>query len=153
LSVDVVPVHSHEASWSLALGASPAHRRIGAALLPLLQRIKGQLVVLGTAYFTDLRDDAFERASKRIADTADEAVSLLRDRNRFDQTDVLVQRLCREFSIMAVTVQQLSASSVSPLLIAELRRAYGAIRDLGAALWEFEYIFEGNATSHGGSDV
>lgn len=153
MRADVMQTHSHEASWRLTPGQVPAREQLARELLPVVQRLKRQLVTLGAAYFTEPDPTAYVAAAQRIAELADVAVRRLRARTIGAEGDVLVRDLEREFMLLGIAARRVGPSSTLSAQVAELRRSYGAIRDLGSVLWEFEYIFEGNAMASGGSDV
>lgn len=160
---DVMLSHSHEASWRLASGLTPERRRLATEMLPVLQKIKRQLIVVGAAYFTDTDPRTFVAASHRLADSADAAVALLRVHLRERAGDVLLQDLLGEFTLLGIAARRIGPSTTLSAHVAEIRRSYGAIRALGSVLWDFEYIFEGNAqpmtasvmaaSTNGGRDV
>jgi hypothetical protein len=135
--------HTHSATWRATAGASVARRRAAHALLPWLQETKRAIVALGATYFS--ADDAQFRVEAAHLERATTAAGVvLRECVRDDRSDDLMQRLAIEFKALEVLAHECRRAPVGPQLTAQMRAAYMQMRDLGSALWEFEYMFEGN---------
>lgn len=143
VSYDLMIEHSHEARWRAAAGASVGRRRAARIVLPWLQETKRAIVALGATYFSadDVRFRVeaalLERAAASAATAAHECA--LEDRG-----DDVLERLALEFKALEVLAHECRRTPAGPELTAQMRSTYKQIRELGSALWEFEYMFEGN---------
>lgn len=143
VATSFIPDHTHVASWRAALGASSSHRRAAGVLVPWLKEIKRALVALGATYFCS-DDTQFRYQAANLERAATAAADTVREYMREDGSDDLLQRLAGEFTALEVLAHELGRAPAGAVHIAQLRACYLRLRDLGSALWEFEYQFEGN---------
>lgn len=112
-------------------------------MLPWLQETKRAIVALGATYFS--ADDVRFRVEAALLErAAASAAAAAHECALEDRGDELLQRLATEFKALEVLAYECRRAPAGPQLTAQMRATYMQIRELGSALWEFEYMFEGN---------
>lgn len=143
MATSAVHGHTHVASWRATAGAPINHRHAARTVVPWLQETKRAIVALGATYFS-ADDVQFRREAATLEQAAAAAATAVRECMREDGSDDLLQRMASEFTALEVLAHEFRNVPAGPVLTAQMRATYMQLRDLGSALWEFEYQFEGN---------
>lgn len=152
MSSSVMNDHTHVATWRASAGASSGQRRVARHLVPWLQETKRGIVALGATYFSS-DDVQFRLEAANLEHAAASAAAAVRDCMCEDGGDDVLLNLANEFNALEVLAHEFRDASGGPELMAQMRATYMQLRDLGSALWEFEYQFEGNPRAQEGSHV
>ena len=136
--------HSHEEVWNLVHGLPPELSKLAMNLLPSMKRYKRLIILIGAASLTGDTDKRVTGLAQELAMVAGETAQLIASRYESATTDVLISQIARETQMLRSQANVIALQGVDGEAARSLRVAYRTLRNSCTALWQYEFVPEGN---------
>lgn len=137
-------LHSHEEVWNLVPGLTPELRNLAVDLLPSMKQYKRLIILIGAA---SLQGDAEKQVTvlaQELARLAGQTARLVAVRHAEAMNDGLVGQIVRETQMLGSQASVIALHGVDGAAARSLHVAYRTLRNSCTALWQFEFVPEGN---------
>ncbi len=136
--------HSHEEVWNVVPGLTPELSKLAMDLLPSMKRYKRLIILIGAASLTGDTEKRVTGLAQELAMVAGETAQLIAARYESATTDVLIGQIVRETQMLRSQANVIVLQGVGGETARSLRVAYRTLRNSCTALWQYEFMPEGN---------
>lgn len=136
--------HSHEEVWNLVHGLPPQLTNLAFDLLPSMKRYKRLIIMIGAASLSGETEEKVILLAKELAKVADQTARRIGDNCEKATTDPLIGQIVRETKMLASQANVIALRGVDADAARSLRLAYRTLRNSCTALWQYEFVPEGN---------
>ena len=136
--------HSHEEVWNVVPGLTPKLSKLAMDLLPSMKRYKRLIILIGAASLTGDTEKRVTGLAQELAMVAGETAQLIASRYESATTDVLISQIARETQMLRSQANVIALQGVDGEAARSLRVAYRTLRNSCTALWQYEFVPEGN---------
>lgn len=137
-------LHSHEEVWSLVPGLTPELGKLALDLLPSMKRYKRLIILIGAASLSGDAEKQVAALAEELAMVAGQTARLIAVRYEGASKDALIGQIVRETQILGSQASVIALHGVDGEAARGLRTAYRSLRNSCTALWQFEFVPEGN---------
>ncbi len=137
-------LHSHEEVWNLVPGLTPELNKLATDLLPSMKRYKRLIISIAAASLTGDTEKQVTRVAQDLAMIAGETARLVETRYPDASTDVLISEIVRQTLNLRSQANLIALHGIDGKTTSGLRDAYRNLRNTCTALWQFEFVPEGN---------
>jgi hypothetical protein len=136
--------HSHEEVWNLVHGLTPELNKLAMDLLPSMKRYKRLIVMIGAASLSGDLEKQVTSLAQELAMVAGQTAQLIESRYEGASTDALIGQIVCETKMLASQANVIALHGVDGEAARSLRVAYRTLRNSCTALWQYEFVPEGN---------
>jgi hypothetical protein len=136
--------HSHEEVWNLVPRLTPELGKLAIDLLPSMKRYKRLIIAIGAAWLCGDSEKQVTALAEELAVVAGHTARLIAVRYEGISTDVLIGQIVRETQVLASQASLIALHGVDGEVARALRVTYRALRNSCTALWQYEFVPEGN---------
>lgn len=144
IDIDSNGLHSHDEVWNLVPGLTPELSKLAADLLPSMKRYKRLIILIGAASLSGDTEKQVTGFAQELAMVAGQTARLVAVRYEGASTDVLIGQIVRETQMLGSQANVIALRGVDGEAARSLRIAYRTLRNSCTALWQFEFVPEGN---------
>ncbi len=137
-------LHSHEEVWNLVPGLTPELTKLAMDLLPSMKRYKRLIVLIGAASLSGGAEKQVTDSAQELAMMAGQMARLIAVRYEGASTDALIGQIVRETQMLGSQASVIALHGADAEVARSLRVAYRALRNSCTALWQYEFVPEGN---------
>lgn len=137
-------LHSHEEVWNLVPGLTPELGKLALDLLPSMKRYKRLIILIGAASLNDSAEKHVRALAEELALVAGQTARIIAIRHGESLRDGLVGQILLETEILGRQAGRIALHGVDGEAARSLRIAYRTLRNSCTALWQFEFVPEGN---------
>lgn len=137
-------LHSHEEVWNVVPGLTPELSTLAMDLLPSMKRYKRLIILIGAASLTGDVEKRVTGLAQELAMVAGETAQLIATKYEGATTDVLIGQILRETLMLRSQANVIALQGAGAETARSLRVAYRTLRNSCTALWQYEYVPEGN---------
>jgi len=137
-------VHSHEEVWNLVPGLTPELGKLALDLLPSMKRYKRLIILIGAASLSGDPEKQVTALAEELAMVAGQTARLIAVRYAEAMNDGLIGQIVRETQMLGSQASVIALHGVDGEAARSLRVAYRVLRNSCTALWQFEFVPEGN---------
>lgn len=137
-------LHSHEEVWNLVPGLTPELAKLALDLLPSMKRYKRLIILIGAASLKGDSEKQVSALAHELTTVAGQTARLIAVRHAEAMNDGLVGQIVRETQMLGSHASVVALHGVDAEAARSLRVAYRALRNSCTALWQFEFVPEGN---------
>lgn len=144
--IDIVGngLHSHEEVWNLVPGLTPELSKLAMDLLPSMKRYKRLIILIGAASLSGDAEQQVTALAQELAMVAGQTARLIAVSYEGASTDALIGQIVRETQLLGSQASVIALHGVDGEAARSLRVAYRTLRNSCTALWQFEFVPEGN---------
>jgi hypothetical protein len=136
--------HSHEEVWNLVHGLPPQLTNLAFDLLPSMKRYKRLIIMIGAASLSGDAEEKVTLLAKELAKVANQTAKVIADNCEKASSDPLIDQIVRETKMLASQANVIALHGVDGEAARSLRVAYRTLRNSCTALWQYEFVPEGN---------
>ena len=136
--------HSHEEVWNLVPDLTPELRNLAKDLLPSMKRYKRLIILIGAASLTGGTEKGVRKYAEELAIVAGQTARGIGVRYASAINDALIGQIVRETELLGSRATAMALYGVDVGAAKSLRLAYRTLRNSCTALWQFEFVPEGN---------
>ena len=136
--------HSHEEVWNLLPGLTPELSKLAMDLLPSMKRYKRLIILIGAASLSGDVEKQVSAFAEELAMVAGQTTRMIGVRYADAMNDVLISQIVRETQMLGSQASVIALHGVDAEAARSLRVAYRTLRNSCTALWQFEFVPEGN---------
>lgn len=140
-------LHSHEEVWNVVHGLPPMLTNLAFDLLPSMKRYKRLIILIGAASLTGDAEKQVSGLAQELATVAGRTARLIADRYEGASPDALIGQIIRETQMLGSQASVIALHGVDGEAARSLRVAYRTLRNSSTALWQYEFVPEGNPLS------
>lgn len=136
--------HSHEEVWNLVHGLPPQLTNLAFDLLPSMKRYKRLIIMIGAASLSGDAEKKVTGYAQELAQVAGQTSRMIADCFEGASVDPLMIQLVRETQILRSQGNVIALHGIDAESARSLRIAYRNLRNSCTALWQYEFVPEGN---------
>ena len=136
--------HSHEEVWNVVHGLPPMLTNLAFDLLPSMKRYKRLIIMIGAASLSGDAEKEVTGYAKELAGVASQTAEMILDCCDGAVTDPVISQIVRETQVLASQADLLAFHGIDADAARDLRLAYRNLRRSCTALWQYEFVPEGN---------
>ena len=136
--------HSHEEVWNVVHGLPPMLTNLAFEILPSMKRYKRLIIMIGAASLSGDAEKQVTGYAQELARVAGQTARIILDCCDGAATDPVLSQIVRETKVLASQANVVAFHGVNAEAARELRVAYRTLRASCAALWQYEFVPEGN---------
>jgi hypothetical protein len=136
--------HSHEEVWNLVHGLPPQLTNLAFDLLPSMKRYKRLIIMIGAASLSGDAEQQVTGFAEELAKVAAQTAQMITANCEMALTDPLISQIVRETKMLGSQASVIALHGVDGDAARSLRVAYRTLRNSCTALWQYEFVPEGN---------
>ena len=136
--------HSHEEVWNLVPGLTPQLGALARDLLPAMKRYKRLIILIGAVSLNDGAEEKVSALAEELASVAGQTARVIAVRYAEAMNDGFIGQIVRETQILGNQAHEITLHGIDGAAAGSLRIAYRTLRNSCTALWQFEFVPEGN---------
>lgn len=140
----LVAEHSHEEIWNLAPGLNPQLEQLAHDLLPAMKRYKRLIILIGAASLSGGAETQVTALAQELATVSGQTARLIAIRYAEAMDDGFIGQIVRETQMVGREATAIALYGMDGESARLLRVAYRTLRNSCSALWQFEFVPEGN---------
>lgn len=137
-------LHSHEEVWNVVPGLTPELTNLAMDLLPAMKRYKRLIIMIGAASLSGDAEKQVTGHAQELATVAGQTARLIAVRYEGASKDALISQIVRETQMLGSQASVIALHGVDGEAARSLRVAYRTLRNSCTALWQYEFVPEGN---------
>lgn len=137
-------LHSHEEVWNVVPGLTPELTNLAMDLLPAMKRYKRLIIMIGAASLSGDAEQQVTGHAQELATAAGQTARLIAVRYEGASKDALISQIVRETQMLGSQASVIALHGVDGEAARSLRVAYRTLRNSCTALWQYEFVPEGN---------
>lgn len=136
--------HNHEEAWNLVHGLPPELTNLAFDLLPSIKRYKRLIIMIGAASLSGDSEEKVTVLAQELAKVASQTAKMITDTCERASTDPVIIQIVRETKMLGSQASVIALHGVDGQAARSLRVAYRTLRNSCTALWQYEFVPEGN---------
>jgi hypothetical protein len=139
--------HSHEEIWNLVPDLTPELKQLAIVVLPSMRSYKRLITLIGASAILGTSKEQVSIAAHQLMNVAGKSAREIAIQFANSKQDILISQIVRETQELGNQAKFIATHGVDAAAARSLRGAFRALRNSCTALWEFEYVPEGNPLS------
>jgi hypothetical protein len=139
--------HSHEEIWNLVPDLTPELKQLAIEVLPSMRSYKRLITLIGASAILGTSKEQVSIAAHQLMNVAGKSAREIAIQFANSKQDILISQIVRETQELGNQANFIATHGVDAAAARSLRGAFRALRNSCTALWEFEYVPEGNPLS------
>ena len=144
IDLDGNGAHSHEEVWNLVPGLTPELGKLALDLLPSMKRYKRLIIAIGAASLSGDSEKQVTASAEELAMVAGQTARLIAVRYAEAMNDALIGQIVHQTQMLGSQASVIALRGVDGEAARSLREAYRTLRNTCTALWQYEFVPEGN---------
>lgn len=136
--------HSHEEVWNLVHGLPPQLTNLAFELLPSMKRYKRLIIMIGAASLSGDSGEKVTVLAHELAKVAGQSAQMITESCEIASSDPVISQIVRQTKMLGSQASVIALHGVDGEAARSLRVAYRNLRNSCTALWQYEFVPEGN---------
>ena len=139
--------HSHEEVWNLVPGLTPELGQLAREILPSMKQYKRLIILIAAASLNGDSESQIKVLANELVGLANQTSMRIIADHPDSANDGFISQIVRETKILGNVAGVIALRGIDGSIAYSLRIAYRTLRNSCTALWQFEFVPEGNPLS------